>query len=255
MDDKAPREGERIAKVIARAGRASRREAERLIAEGRVAVNGETLASPALNVGASDIVTVDGVPLDAPERVRLFKFHKPMGCIVAANDPRGRKTIYDILSRDLPRVMPIGRLDYNSEGLLLLTNDGGLKRHLELPRTGWIRRYRARAHGDPPKAEALAALAGGVTVDGIVYGPIEASVDRRQGHNCWLTVALREGRNREVRRVLAHLGLQVNRLIRTAYGPFLLGELAAGDCEEISARVLREQLGTAYADVKERTVR
>jgi 23S rRNA pseudouridine2605 synthase len=237
--------GERIAKVIARAGLCSRREAERLIAEGRVAVNGETLASPARNVTESDLVAVDGKPLAAPARARLFRFHKRPGTITAASDPRGRRTIYADLAPELPRLMPVGRLDYNSEGLLLLTNDGELKRHLELPATGWVRRYRVRAHGEPPSADALAALAGGATVEGVAYGPIEAAIDRRQGSNCWLTMALREGRNREVRRVCASLGLQVNRLIRTAYGPFQLGHLEPGAVDEVAGKVLREQLGAA----------
>ena len=239
--------GERIAKVIARAGLCSRREAERLVEAGRVAVNGETLTTPARNVAASDLVTVDGKPIAAPRRARLYRFHKPPATIVAASDPRGRRTIYDRLPADLPRLMPVGRLDYNSEGLLLLTTDGGIKRHLELPATGWIRRYRVRAHGEPPTPDALASLARGVTVEGVAYGPIEAAIDRRQGSNCWLTMALREGRNREVRRVLAHLGLQVNRLIRTAYGPFQLGQLEPGELDEISPKVMRDQLGGAFA--------
>jgi 23S rRNA pseudouridine2605 synthase len=237
--------GERVAKVIARAGLCSRREAERLVEAGRVAVNGETLTQAARNVTADDLVTVDGRPIAAPSRPRLFRFHKPPGVIVAASDPRGRRTIYDGLPPELPRLMPVGRLDYNSEGLLLLTTDGAIKRHLELPATGWVRRYRVRAHGEPPTAEAFAALARGMTVEGVAYGPIEAALDRRQGSNCWLTMALREGRNREVRRVLAALGLQVNRLIRTAYGPFQLGELPSGALDEVSAKVLREQLGKA----------
>ena len=235
--------GERIAKVIARAGLCSRRDAERLIAAGRVTVNGETLTGPARNVVPTDAVAVDGEPLAAPEKARLFRYHKPARVITSAHDPEGRATIYDRLPAGLPRVMPVGRLDWASEGLLLLTTDGALKRHLELPATGWVRRYRARAHGDPPSAEALASLAKGITVEGVAYGPIEAALDRRQGANCWLTMALREGRNREVRRVLAHLGLDVNRLIRTAYGPFQLGHLQPGAVDEVGTKVMREQLG------------
>jgi 23S rRNA pseudouridine2605 synthase len=239
--------GERIAKVIARAGVCSRRDAERMIAQGRVAVDGRTITSPALNVAAGQIVTVDGEALATPERARLFRFHKPRGVLTTARDPQGRTTIDMILPPGLPRVMPIGRLDLASEGLLLLTNDGALKRHLELPATGWIRRYRARVYGTPdPKA--LAALAKGVTVDGVHYGAIEAAIDHAgSARNAWITVALREGKNREVRKVLAHLDLQVNRLIRTAYGPFQLGMLKEGAVEEVPAKVLREQVGKLAA--------
>ncbi|MBM3521440.1 MAG: rRNA pseudouridine synthase [Alphaproteobacteria bacterium] len=237
--------GERIAKVIARAGRASRRDAERLIAEGRVAVNGEILASPARNVTPEDLVTIDGTPLAAPSKTRLFRFYKPDRVITSARDPEGRATIYDVLPKDLPRLMPIGRLDWNSEGLLLLTNDGEVKRHLELPSTLWIRRYRVRAYGMPPDASAIERLRQGIEVDGIRYDRIDTVVDRRQGDNVWLTMSLREGKNREVRRVLAQLGLQVNRLIRVAYGAFVLGDLKPGDVEEVTGKVLREQLGAS----------
>ena len=241
--------GERIAKVIARAGLCSRREAERWIATGRVAVDGKVLTSPAINVTQASAITIDGQILPAPSAPRLFRFHKPPGVLTTAHDPQGRPTIYDNLPKDLPRVMPVGRLDFNSEGLLLLTNDGGLKRYMELPSTGWIRRYRARAFG-VPDPDALARLAGGATIEGIDYGPIEVTLDRRpataHGRNLWLTVALAEGKNREVRRALAHLGLQVNRLIRIAYGPFQLGDLARSAGEEIPAKVLREQLGAAF---------
>jgi 23S rRNA pseudouridine2605 synthase len=235
--------GERIAKVIARAGVCSRRDAERMIAQGRVAVDGRTITSPALNVAAGQIVTVDGEALATPERARLFRFHKPRGVLTTARDPQGRTTIDMILPPGLPRVMPIGRLDLASEGLLLLTNDGALKRHLELPATGWIRRYRARVYGTPdPKT--LASLAKGITVEGVHYGAIEAAIDHAgSARNAWITVALREGKNREVRKVLAHLDLQVNRLIRTAYGPFQLGLLKEGAVEEVPAKVLREQVG------------
>lgn len=235
--------GERIAKVIARAGAASRRDAERLIAAGRVAVNGATIDSPARNVTAQDVVTIDGVPLAAPERARLFRFYKPDRCITAARDPEGRPTIYDVLPPGLPRLMPVGRLDWNSEGLLLLTNDGGLKRHLELPTTAWIRRYRVRGFGMPPDEAAIARLEAGIEIDGVRYGRIETTIDRRQGDNVWLTMSLREGKNREIRRVLERLGLQVNRLIRVAYGAFQLGQLAPGAIEEVPAKVLREMVG------------
>ncbi len=234
--------GERIAKVIARAGLASRRDAEAWIAAGRVAVNGKTLTSPALNVTAHDRIVVDGNPLPQRERTRLFRYHKPPGLLTTNRDDRGRPTIFGALPRSLPRLISIGRLDLNSEGLLLLTNDGGLARVLELPETGWLRRYRVRAHGRVDPA-ALARLKNGVTVDGIAYGPIEAALDREQGANVWISMGLREGKNREVRNVLRHLGLSVNRLIRISYGPFQLGDLGRGAIEEVSMRTLKEQLG------------
>jgi len=246
MARKPLKEGERIAKVIARAGLCSRREAEAWIAAGRVAVNGKTLASPACNVGPGDRVEVDGKPLPARERTRLFRYHKPRGLIATARDPEGRPTLFETLPRHLPRLVGVGRLDLNSEGLLLLTNDGGLKRALELPATGWLRRYRVRAYGRVSQ-EALDRLASGVTVDGIAYGPIEAKLEREQGANLWLTLALREGKNREVKNVLASLGLQVNRLIRVSYGPFQLGDLAPGAVEEVKTRTLEEQLGAKLA--------
>lgn len=233
---------ERIAKAIARAGLASRREAEDWIAAGRVAVNGAVIDSPALNVTAGDRVTVDGVPLPARQRTRLFLYHKPRGLMTTHADPQGRPTIFARLPPDLPRLISVGRLDFNTEGLLLLTNDGALARVLELPSTGWLRRYRVRAHGALAQ-EDLDALRQGVTVEGIHYGPIEAQLDRVQGSNLWLTFAIREGKNREVRRVLGELGLTVTRLIRVSFGPFQLGELAAGEIEEVRTRVLREQLG------------
>jgi len=236
------RSGERIAKVMARAGLCSRREAEAWIAAGRVAVNGATIASPALNVGARDRVAVDGRPLPARERTRLFLFHKPRGLVTTTADPEGRPTIFGALPRQLPRLISIGRLDLNTEGLLLLTNDGGLARVLELPETGWLRRYRVRAHGSVTQA-ALDGLRRGITIDDIRYGAIDATLDRAQGSNVWLTFAMREGKNREIRNVLGHLGLTVNRLIRVSYGPFQLGELKAGAIEEVKTRVLREQLG------------
>ena len=235
-------QGERVAKVIARAGLASRREAEAWIAAGRVAINGETIPSPARNVTAADRVTVDGAPLPTRERTRLFLYHKPRGLVTTHADPEGRPTIFAALPKHLPRLLSVGRLDIGTEGLLLLTNDGGLARVLELPATGWLRRYRVRALGTVTQGD-LDRLRGGVTVDGIQYGPIEATLDREQGSNVWLTFAIREGKNREVRNVLGHLGLQVNRLIRVSYGPFQLGELAEGAVEEVRTRVLREQLG------------
>ena len=234
--------GERVAKVIARAGVCSRRDAEKLIAERRVAVDGKTLDTPAVKVRPGQRVTVDGEVLPAAEPPRLWRFHKPEGVVTAARDPEGRTTIYDRLPEGLPRVMPVGRLDISSEGLLLLTNDGGVKRRLELPSTGWIRRYRVRAHGRVTQEE-LDKLAKGVTVDGVTYGAIQASLDSQQGANAWLTMSLREGKNREIRRVCEHLGLAVNRLIRVSYGPFHLGKMPPGAVEEVTGKVLREQLG------------
>jgi 23S rRNA pseudouridine2605 synthase len=234
--------GQRIAKVIARAGLASRREAEAWIAAGRVAVNGTTIASPAIDVTGSDRITVDGAPLPARQRTRLFLYHKPRGLMTTHADPQGRPTIFQNLPRDLPRLISVGRLDFNTEGLLLLTNDGALARFLELPATGWLRRYRVRAHGSITQ-DRLDGLRRGVTIDDIHYGPIEAALDRVQGANVWLTLGIREGKNREVRNVLGHLGLGVTRLIRVSFGPFQLGELGKGKVEEVRTRVLREQLG------------
>jgi 23S rRNA pseudouridine2605 synthase len=234
--------GDRIAKVMARAGLCSRRDAERLIAEGRVSLNGTVLTSPAVNVGPEDSVLVDGRPLPQAERPRLWRYHKPAGLLVSNRDPRGRPTIFDRLPQELPRVVSVGRLDFNTEGLLLLTNDGELARELELPATAWLRRYRVRAFGVVDPA-ALARLKGGITIDGIRYGAIEAALERVQGDNAWLVFGLREGKNREVKKVCEHLGLKVNRLIRISFGPFLLGDLPRGAVEEIQPRVLREQLG------------
>ena len=235
-------EGERIAKVIARAGLASRREAEAWIAAGRVAVNGAVITSPALNVGTRDRIVVDGEPLPQRERTRLYLYNKPRGLVTSHADPQGRPTIFGALPKNLPRLISVGRLDINTEGLLLLTNDGGLARMLELPETGWLRRYRVRALGRVTQ-DQLDGLRRGVTVDGINYGAVDATLDRAQGSNVWLTFAIREGKNREVRNVLGHLGLKVNRLIRVSFGPFQLGELDTGAIDEVKTRTLREQLG------------
>jgi 23S rRNA pseudouridine2605 synthase len=240
-DEAAEGRGERIAKWLARAGVASRRDAERLIAEGRVRVNDSQVDHPASFVGPGDLVQVNGRVVEPPDRTRLWRYHKPDGLVTTHRDPEGRPTVFESLPPGLPRVVSVGRLDLTSEGLLLLTNDGALARTLELPATGWVRRYRARVHGTVDEG-ALAALANGVTIEGIRYGPIEAGLDSRKGENAWLSVALREGRNREVRRVLAYLGLAVTRLIRIAYGSFQLGLLSRGAVEEVPAKVLREQL-------------
>jgi 23S rRNA pseudouridine2605 synthase len=253
FDKRAPRAeprpkkaGERIAKVVSRAGLASRRDAEEWIVQGRVSVNGRVINSPALDVTSRDVIMVDGKPLPERERTRLFMFHKPRGLMTTHADPEGRPTVFDNLPEGLPRLISIGRLDFNTEGLLLLTNDGGLARVLELPDTGWLRRYRVRAHGEVTQ-DQLDALKKGVEVDGVKYGPIDAVLERDQGANIWLVFAIREGKNREVRNVMAHLGLEVNRLIRVSYGPFQLGELAEGEVEEVKTRVLREQLGEKVA--------
>ncbi len=233
--------GDRIAKVLARAGVASRRDAERMLSEGRVKLNNAVVTHPATFVAPGDLITVDGKLVDEPERTRLWRYHKPDGLVTTHNDPEGRPTVFDKLRHQLPRVISVGRLDITSEGLLLLTNDGALARHLELPSTGWIRRYRVRVYGAIDPA-ALAGLANGMTVEGVRYAGIEAALDSRKGDNAWLTVALKEGRNREVRRVMQHLGLHVSRLIRLAYGPFQLGTLARGEIEEVPPKMLREQL-------------
>jgi 23S rRNA pseudouridine2605 synthase len=234
---------ERIAKVMARAGLCSRREAERWIAEGRVAVNGRQLDSPAVTVTDTDRISVNGKPIPRKQATRLWRYHKLRGRVTTARDPQGRPTVFDDLPAAMPRVVTVGRLDLNSEGLLLLTNDGELKRRLELPATGWTRRYRVRVHGAVDPA-ALEPLIHGITIEGVRYGPVRAALERRQGGNAWLTMSLTEGKNREVRRICEHLGWQVSRLIRIAYGPFQLGGLQPGAVEEVPAKVLREQLGT-----------
>lgn len=253
FDKRAPRPapkpkktGERIAKAVARAGLASRRDAEEWITQGRVTVNGRVINSPALDITANDVVAVDGKVLPPRERTRLFLYHKPRGLMTTHADPEGRPTVFDNLPGGLPRLISIGRLDFNTEGLLLLTNDGGLARALELPETGWLRRYRVRAHGEITQAQ-LDELKNGIEVDGVKYGPIDATLERDQGANVWLVFAIREGKNREVRNVMAHLGLEVNRLIRVSYGPFQLAELAEGQVDEVRTRVLREQLGEKIA--------
>ncbi len=242
----APDGTERIAKRLARAGVASRRDAEKMITEGRISVNGKTLDTPAFKVGADDDVRVDGQPIADKPPTRLWRHHKPVGRVTTHKDPEGRETVFENLPADMGRVISVGRLDLNSEGLMLLTNDGELARLLELPTTGWTRRYRVRAFGDVTETE-LEKLKKGVTVEGVAYGPVEAIIDRRTGANIWLTVSLKEGKNREVRKVLAAVGLKVNRLMRTAYGPFQLGALKKGETEEVKRAVLRDQLGALYS--------
>ncbi len=239
---KTPPPGDRIAKVLARAGVASRREAERMIEAGRVSVNGKAINSPALNVTAEDKITVDGKPVSEPEPSRLWLYHKPPGLVTTTRDEKGRATIFDNLPEDMPRVMSVGRLDLNSEGLLLLTNDGGIKRKLELPATGWLRKYRVRVNGRP-KEEDFEPLRKGLVIEGERFQPMTVSLDRQQGANAWLTIGLREGKNREIRRAMEDIGFAVNRLLRVSYGPFQLGSLKPGEVEEIRRRVMRDQLG------------
>jgi 23S rRNA pseudouridine2605 synthase len=241
MVESAENRGERIAKFLSRAGISSRRDAEALIEAGKVRMNNELVTHPAVFVQPGDLVVVDGKAVSEPERTRLWRYHKPDGLVTTHKDPEGRATVFEHLPRDLPRVISVGRLDLTSEGLLLLTNDGALSRQLELPATGWLRRYRVRVHGgvDPKK---LVRLAEGMVVDGVQFGPIEAAVDSTQRANTWLSISLREGKNREIRRVMDALLLPVTRLIRVAYGPFQLGNLARGEAEEVNGKILREQV-------------
>jgi 23S rRNA pseudouridine2605 synthase len=239
---------ERIAKVMARAGLCSRRDAERWIADGRVRVDGKVLTTPAVTVTDANTVEVDGQPLPTKVQTRLWRYHKPPGLVTSHGDPQGRPTVFERLPKSLGRVISVGRLDLNSEGLLLLTNDGELARRLELPETGWTRRYRVRVHGhvDPKKLQGLEQ---GSVVSGVAYGPIRAVLDKQQGANAWLTVSLQEGRNREIRKVMEHLGFEVNRLIRIAYGPFQLGQMPRGQIDEVTGKVLRDQLSGAGGGV------
>ncbi|GFE65609.1 pseudouridine synthase [Litoreibacter roseus] len=243
--------GDRIAKVLARAGIASRRGAEDMIVAGRVSVNGSQITSPALNVTETDEITVDGKPVGPAERPRLWRYYKPIGLVTSEKDDKGRDTVFAALPETMPRVMSVGRLDINSEGLLLLTNDGGIKRKLELPSTGWLRRYRVRVNGTPSET-TIAPLKRGIVADGERFQPMEISLDRQQGANAWLTVGLREGKNREIRRAMDEIGLKVNRLIRVSYGPFRLDDLKPGDVDEIKSRVIRDQLGLQGPDEKPR---
>lgn len=233
---------DRIAKFISRAGVCSRRDAEKLIEAGRVSLNGTVLTTPAVKVDSNDDILIDGNPLPVKAPVRIWRFHKPAGCITSARDEKDRKTVFDLLPAHMPRVMTIGRLDYNTEGLLLLTNDGELARRLELPSTAWIRRYKVRAHGHATP-EKLTALKKGITIDGMRYGSIDAKIERSEKTNIWLTVTLKEGKNREIRNVFEHIGLKVNRLIRLSYGPFQLGHLPVKSMEEVSPKVIRSHLG------------
>lgn len=242
--------GDRIAKVLARSGLSSRREAETIIQAGRVTVNGKTINSPALNVLPSDRISVDGKELAQPDPPRLWRYYKPRGLVTTERDPQGRATIFSKLPDNLPRVLSVGRLDINTEGLLLLTNDGGLKRYLELPETGWLRRYRVRAYGRPDQRKLL-ELKKGITLEDVHYRGVDVDVERQQGGNVWLTISLREGKNREVKKLLSYVGLEVNRLIRLSFGPFQLGNLETGAVEEVPRRVLRQQLGSTWSDIAE----
>ncbi len=240
--------GERIAKVIARSGACSRREAERLIEAGKVTVDGKRITSPALNVTDENVVIVNGEPLAAKEEAKLWLFHKPKGCLTTTSDPQGRKTVFEIIPKSLPRVISVGRLDYNTEGLLLLTNSGALARHLELPSTGWIRRYKVRAYGkiDNNKLDLLRA---GAEIDGIKYAPAKIELEKTQGENNWMIISIAEGKNREIRRMLDFANLEVNRLIRTSYGPFQLGSLPPREVKQISGKVIKEQINFGSVSV------
>jgi 23S rRNA pseudouridine2605 synthase len=239
-------EKERIAKFLARSGVASRRDAERLIAAGQIAVNGQVVTNPGTRVGDNDVLTVDGRPIAQRERARLWRYHKPPGLVTTARDPQGRPTVFAALPKSLPRVISVGRLDINTEGLLLLTNDGGLARYLEHPAQSMARRYRVRVHGEPARSK-MTELERGATVDGVRYRPVRVSIDNRKGSNCWISVTVSEGKNREIRKLMRYAGLQVTRLIRTGYGPFELGELASGAVEEVPPQFLRRVL-SGYFD-------
>ena len=238
-------ETERIAKKLSRAGVCSRREAERWIADGRIKVNNVILSTPATNVSEKDKILVDNIPLPKPSLTKIWRFHKPKGCLVTENDPKGRKTIFQILPKSLPRVITVGRLDYDSEGLLLLTNDGEISRKLELPSTGWLRKYKVRVHGIVDKS-ALLKIKDGIKLDNFKTGPIESSLEIQKGTNAWIIIGIREGKNREIRRIMDHLGYPVNRLIRLSYGPFQLGNLKSGEVLEINKNVIKNQLGLMH---------
>jgi len=251
-DDKRSRtrktfEGERIAKKLARSGICSRRDAERMIGEGRVTVDGKVLTSPALNVTDANVIHVDGKPLNAPEETRVWRYHKPAGTITTNRDPQGRPTVFEKMPPEMPRVVSVGRLDFNTEGLLLLTNDGELARHMELPANAWLRHYRVRVYGEIDPAR-LASVAKGVTISGIRYEPVKIDIEKtkEEGANKWLSVTIREGKNREVRKIMDYLDLQVTRLIRVAFGPFPLGKLVRGGIEEVPRRVLKDSLGKFF---------
>lgn len=246
MNTELEKKGERIAKVMARAGVCSRRDAERYIADGRVSLNGKLLETPAVLVNEGDKILIDGQPMPIKEHTRVWRYHKPAGLVTSHKDPEGRKTVFETLPKGLPRVISIGRLDLNSEGLLLLTNDGAFARQMELPATGWLRRYRVRIHGKITP-QIIHDLEKGVTVEGVRYAGIQVVLDKEQGANSWLTIGLNEGKNREVRRLMEHFGFQVTRLIRIAYGPFQLGNLDPGEIDEISGKALQEQVGMKIA--------